>query len=536
MVFLPYKFQTIVTMEQNKEHNKNNTDDQKVYRVIIVGGGFAGLGAAIKLKEAGIEDFILLEKAAEMGGVWRENTYPGCACDVPSALYSYSFAQNPAWSRVFAEQKEIKQYLFDVADRYDVMPHVRLNCEALKAEWSDAEHCWVIQTPQGELRSQFAILACGPMHEPVLPKVKGIDGFKGEIFHSSQWRHDLDLTGKRVAVIGTGASAIQFVPQIQPIVENLTVFQRTAQWILPKSDMPLVTPLRALFKLLPVTQQLMRGSVYGIFETINGGIQSPSAMKQFQKLAQWHLNHHIKDRALRAKLTPNFIIGCKRILQSNNWYPSLAQSNVDVIASGLVEIQGNTLIASNGERTEADVIILGTGFEIAEPPIANRVYNRFGQRMSEVWQGSPEGYMGTMVADCPNGFLMFGPNVAVSSSAFIIIEAQLNYIVDALKQAIELDIQTIETDPLVTQLFNEKVQAALQTTVWNQGGCQSYFIDRNGRNSTVWPWTTFKLREQMHHFNLEEYRVDYQIDRQTENEIEAEDLDVGHTEAEKAET
>ena len=232
-------------------------------------------------------------------------------------------------------------------------------------------------------------------------------------------------------------------------------------------------------------------------------------MRKFQKLAQWHLNHYIKDKTLRAKLTPNFIIGCKRILQSNNWYPSLAQPNVDVIASGLAEVQGNVLIASNGERAEADVIILGTGFEIAEPPIANRVYNRFGQRMSEVWQGSPEGYMGTMVADCPNGFLMFGPNVAVSSSAFIIIVAQLNYIVDALKQAIELDIQTIETDPFVMQLFNEKVQAALQKTVWNTGGCQSYFIDRNGRNSTVWPWTTFKLKEQMHRFNLEEYRIDY---------------------------
>ena len=495
-------------MKAMEANNKTN-NDPNFYRVIVVGGGFAGVGATIKLKEAGIEDFILLEKAHEMGGVWRENTYPGCACDVPSALYSYSFAPNPAWSRVFAEQKEIKQYLFDVVEHYDVMPHVRLNCEALKAQWCDVENCWIIQTAQGELRSQFAILACGPMHEPVLPKVKGIEDFKGEIFHSSQWRHDLDLTGKRVAVIGTGASAVQFVPQIQPLVENLTIFQRTAQWILPKSDMPLVKPLRTLFKLLPITQQLMRGSVYGIFETINGGIQSTAAMREFQKLAQWHLNHYIKDKTLRAKLTPNFIIGCKRILQSNNWYPSLAQPNVDVIASGLAEVQGNVLIASNGERAEADVIILGTGFEIAEPPIANRVYNRFGQRMSEVWQGSPEGYMGTMVADCPNGFLMFGPNVAVSSSAFIIIEAQLNYIVDALKQAIELDIQTIETDPFVMQLFNEKVQAALQKTVWNTGGCQSYFIDRNGRNSTVWPWTTFKLKEQMHRFNLEEYRIDY---------------------------
>lgn len=494
------------------DQHKNNSNGQNFYKIIIVGGGFAGLGAAIKLKEAGIEDFILLEKASEMGGVWRENTYPGCACDVPSALYSYSFEQNPSWSRVFAPQAEIKQYLLDVVDKYQVMPYVKLNHEALEAKWSDQQQCWIIQTNHGELRSQFTILACGPMHEPVLPNVNGIQDFKGEIFHSSQWRHDLDLTGKRVAVIGTGASALQFVPQIQPKVQQLTVFQRTAQWVLPKSDMPLLAPVRAMFKLLPLTQQLMRGSVYGIFETINGGIQSPAAMKQFQKLAKWHLNFQIKDPVLREKLTPNFIIGCKRILQSNHWYPALAQKNVDVIASGLTEVKGNRLIAENGESCEADVIILGTGFEIAEPPIANRVYNRFGQKMSDVWQGSPEGYMGTMVENCPNGFLMFGPNVAVSSSAFIIIEAQLNYIMDALKQAIRLNLQTIEPNPVISRQFNEKVQAALQSTVWNKGGCQSYFIDRNGRNSTVWPWTTFKLREKMKQFNLSEYLIDYTPD------------------------
>ena len=504
---------------QNSLKKETNSNPKSFYKVIIVGGGFAGLGAAIKLKEAGIEDFILLEKASEMGGVWRENTYPGCACDIPSALYSYSFEQNPSWTRVFAPQAEIKQYLFDVVDKYNVMPHVKLNHEALDAKWSDDEGCWIIRTPQGELRSQFAILACGPMHEPVLPKVKGIENFKGDIFHSSQWRHDIDLTGKRVAVIGTGASAIQFVPQIQLIVKQLTVFQRTAQWILPKSDMPLFSPVRSLFKFLPLTQQLMRGSLYGVFETINGGIQSPAAMKQFQKVAQWHLNHHIKDSKLREKLTPNFIIGCKRILQSNNWYPSLAQHNVDVIASGLAEVKGNTLIAADGESCEADVIILGTGFEIAEPPIANRVYNRFGQKMSEVWQGSPEGYMGTMVADCPNGFLMFGPNVAVSSSAFIIIEAQLGYIVDALKQAIQSGIHTIEPNPEITAQFNEKVQAALQTTVWNKGGCQSYFIDRNGRNSTVWPWTTFKLRERMKRFNLKEYWIDHKVEKKVKEQV-----------------
>lgn len=495
-----------------------NTKSKAVafYRVIVIGGGFAGLGAAIKLKEAGIHDFILLEKADELGGVWRENTYPGCACDVPSALYSYSFEPNPSWSRVFAGQAEIKQYLQNTALKYQVMPHVHFNHEALAATWSDAKQCWFIKTNQGELHSQFAIMACGPMHEPVIPDVKGLKDFKGEIFHSSRWRHDLDLTGKRVAVVGTGASAIQFIPQIQPLVKQLTVFQRTPHWVLPKSDMPLPAPLQTVFKYLPVTQSLMRGSVYGIFESLNGGLQSNVAMRQVQRIAEFHIKQGIKDPELRGKVTPNYVIGCKRILQSNEWYPALAQPNVEVVAATLSEVKDNQLFTSDGHCVEADVIILGTGFEVAEPPIAQRVFNRHGQSMSEVWQGSPEGYMGTMVADCPNGFLMFGPNIAVSSSAFIIIEAQLAYIIDALKQAIHQNIQTIEVDPVRMARFNQRVQVALKTTVWNKGGCQSYFIDRNGRNSTVWPWTTFKMRQQLSHFNLNEYLIDRQVEPQTD--------------------
>ncbi len=493
--------------------HSNATTPPHVHEVIVLGGGFAGLGAAIKLREAGITDFVLLEKAGELGGVWRENTYPGCACDVPSALYSYSFAPNPSWSRVFAGQTEIKRYLQDTAERYGVMPHVRLHHEALASHWSDAESCWVISTHQGEFRARFAIMACGPMHEPVMPDVPGLDGFTGEIFHSSRWRHDLDLRGKRVAVIGTGASAIQFVPQIQPQVAHLTVFQRTPHWVLPKMDQSLPSLVQSLFKRLPLAQLALRGTVFGIFETLNGGMQSKSAMKQFQRLGLLNLRMAVKDPALRRKLTPNYIIGCKRVLQSSEWYPALVQPNVDVVASALRAVDGNTLIAADGSRHEVDVIILGTGFEIAEPPIAKRVHGRDGRSMAEVWNGSPEGYMGTMVAGCPNGFLMFGPNIAVSSSAFLIIEAQLAYIMDALKQARTQGIATIEAHPERIAEFNARVQEALQETVWNSGGCSSYFIDRNGRNSTVWPWSTLEMRRQLSHFNLDEYLIDQPINQ-----------------------
>ncbi len=481
-----------------------------IHQVIILGGGFAGIGAAIKLREAGITDFVLLEKASELGGVWRENTYPGCACDVPSALYSYSFAPNPKWSRVFAGQAEIKQYLQDVADKHDVMRHVKFQHEALSAGWSDAASCWLIQTSQGEFRARFVIMACGPMHEPALPQVPGLDSFSGEIFHSSQWRHDIDLKGKRVAVVGTGASAIQFVPAIQPMVAQMTVFQRTPHWVLPKMDQALPPLIQALFKRLPLVQKAVRGGIYGIFETLNGGMQSVAAMKQFQRLALLNLKLTVNDPELRRRLTPNYVIGCKRVLQSSDWYPALIKPNVNVVSSALAQVQGNTLIAADGSQCEADVIIMGTGFEIAEPPIAKRIFNRHGESMADVWQGSPEGYMGTMVADCPNGFLMFGPNLAVSSSALIIIEAQLAYIIDAIRQAQAQDITSIEIDPVRTAEFNDRVQAALQDSVWNKGGCSSYFIDRNGRNSTVWPWTTLEMRRQLSRFNLDEYIVNKQ--------------------------
>lgn len=477
---------------------------------IILGGGFAGLGAAIKLREAGIENFLLLEKANELGGVWRENTYPGCACDVPSALYSYSFAPNPAWSRVFAGQVEIKRYLQDTAERQGVLPYVRFQHEALKAYWSDAESCWIIETNQGEFRARFAIMACGPMHEPVLPKVQGLGSFEGEIFHSSRWRHDIDLRGKRVAVIGTGASAIQFVPEIQPLVKHLSVFQRTPHWVLPKMDQTLPPLVQRLFKHLPLAQLAVRGAVFGIFETLNGGMQNIAAMKQFQRLALFNLRRTVKDPELRQRLTPNYVIGCKRVLQSNQWYPALVQKNVDVISSALAEVRGKTLIAADGSEHEVDVIILGTGFEVAEPPIAKRVFNRYGVSMADVWQGSPEGYLGTMVADCPNGFLMFGPNIAVSSSAFLIIEAQLAYIVDAITQARAQGITSIETNPERMAEFNRRIQSALQNSVWNRGGCSSYFIDRNGRNSTAWPWTTLEMRRQLSRFNLDEYLINQQ--------------------------
>lgn len=484
------------------------TNNEK-FQVVVIGAGFAGIGAAIKLQEAGFTDLVVLEKSNEIGGVWRANTYPGCACDVPSALYSYSFAPNPHWSRVFAPQQEIKEYIQDVAKKFDVEKYVRFGYEMLESAWDTQAQHWVIKTNNGSIYARFVIMAGGPMHEPVLPQIEGIETFKGISFHSAGWNHNFDLTGKKVAVIGAGASAIQFVPEIQPKVEKLILFQRTPQWVLPKMDQSLPKLAHTLFKFLPVTQRLTRYGVYSVFESLNSSMHHPKLVEQIEKLAKWNIKLGVKDPVLRQKLLPDFTIGCKRILQSNQWYPALAQPNVSVLRCGVKEINGNILIASDGTKHEVDTIIFGTGFEVSNPPIAKKIRNKNGKTMDEVWQGSAKGYLGTVVEDCPNAFVMFGPNIAVSSSALIIIEAQLAYIVDMLKKTYSKNIATIQIRKDVLDSYNEEVQTALKNTVWNTGGCSSYFIDKNGRNSTLWPWTTFEMRSRMAQCNLQDYEISF---------------------------
>ncbi|WP_035366188.1 flavin-containing monooxygenase [Acinetobacter calcoaceticus] len=484
------------------------------FQVVIIGAGFAGLGAAIKLQEAGFTDFVVLEKAHEIGGVWRANTYPGCACDVPSALYSYSFVPNPKWSRVFAPQQEIKEYIQDVAKKFDVEKYVRFGYEMLESAWDSQAKHWVINTNNGPIHAQFVIMAGGPMHEPVLPKIEGIKTFEGVSFHSAEWNHNFDLTGKKVAVIGAGASAIQFVPEIQSKVEKLVLFQRTPQWVLPKMDQTLPKFAHTLFKFIPITQKLTRYGVYGIFESLNSSMHHPKLVEQIERLAKLNIKLGVKDPVLREKLLPDFTIGCKRILQSNRWYPALSQPNVNVLRSGVKEVQGNILIASDGTKHEVDAIIFGTGFEVSNPPIAKQIRNKDGKRMDEVWQGSAKGYLGTVVEGCPNAFVMFGPNIAVSSSALIIIEAQLAYIIDTLKKVRKDEIATIEIRKEVLDKYNDEVQAALKNTVWNTGGCSSYFIDQNGCNSTLWPWTTFEMRARLAKCNLGDYTISFKRNSQ----------------------
>ena len=472
---------------------------------LIIGAGISGVGAAIRLMDAGMYDFLLLEKHHDVGGTWRDNTYPGCECDVPSNLYSYSFEPNNSWSKVFAGQEEILSYVRNTAGRYKVLPRVKFGITVEDAVWDEANKQWQLHTDQGLYLANKVISCAGYLHEPVLPNIPGLDQFEGEVFHSSRWNHQAELSGKRVAVIGTGASAIQFVPKIQPQVKQLTLFQRTPQWILPKPNYA-TSKLRQQLLKLPFTATVARTMAYTELEAFGIGFRKPSILKRLQSLAKLHINSRIKDPTLRAKLTPDYTLGCKRVLLSNDYYPALAKDNVDVHASGVTAVEGNSLIAADGSRCEADVIILGTGFHVSDVPIAKRVRGASGKTMNEIWQGSPEAYRGTTLSDFPNFFLVLGPNLAIGhNSAFIVIEAQLDYIMGALKEMRKNHTQRLEVSHIAQQKYNDTVQQALQSTVWNTGGCSSYYIDQNGKNSIGFPWSTITLKKLLAKFDAKAY-------------------------------
>lgn len=485
-----------------------------IYDSFIVGAGISGLCAAYKMKKAGYHDFKIIEKASRVGGTWRENTYPGCGCDVPSSLYSFSFAPSSKWSHLFARQPEILEYLEDVSKEFGIEELIEFGTELDNAQWDEQRHVWVLDTTangkQTQTLARTVVFATGPITEAQIPNLPGLDGFKGEMFHSANWNHDYDLTGKRVAVIGTGASAIQFVPQIQPKVKSLHVFQRTAPWVLPKPDMNLGDTSKQVIDALPVIQKTWRKAVAQSLNVINFGLRNPAALKPVSTAAKQLLRLQIKDSDLRKAVTPDFTLGCKRILFANNYYPALQAENANLIPHGLVEVDGNTVIAANGERHEVDVIIWGTGFEVSHPPIGRKVINANGERLSDLWKDtSPEAYLGATMKDVPNAFLVLGPNVLVYDSFIGLAEAQLDYIIDGLKKIKARGISRLTINPAVLKAHNDKVQKHLKGTVFNSGGCKSYYLDQNGRNFAAWPWSLKALKKRLSKFRVADYDVQY---------------------------
>jgi cation diffusion facilitator CzcD-associated flavoprotein CzcO len=479
------------------------------HRVAIVGTGFAGLGMAIRLKQEGEDDFVLLERAGDIGGTWRDNTYPGCRCDVPSHLYSFSFAPNPNWSSTFSPQGEILDYLKDCAEHFGVLPHVCFETELESAEWDGDEGLWRIETSTGPMTANFLVAAQGPLSEPALPDVPGLEDFEGTAFHSARWDHDHDLTGERVAVVGTGASAIQFVPEIQPKVGKLHVFQRTAPWVIPHRNRPLTGWERALYRLFPPAQRAMRAGIYWARELFVLLYRHRPVNRLLEQLPLRHMHSQIKDRELRRKLMPGYSMGCKRILPTDEWYPALAQPNVEVVTGGVTEVRPHSVVAEDGTEREVDTIIFGTGFHVTDVPIADRVTGRHGRTLAETWNGSMSAYKGTTVAGYPNLFFLVGPNTGLGHTSIVfMIESQITYVLDALRTLRARGAATLEVREEAQAAYNAELDRMTRGTVWVTGGCTSYYIDRNGHNSALWPTYTWPFRRQLRRFEPAAYALD----------------------------
>ncbi|MGH3794296.1 MAG: flavin-containing monooxygenase [Pseudonocardiaceae bacterium] len=483
--------------------------EQTHHHVIVVGTGFAGLGMAIRLRQQGMTDFVVLERAGDLGGTWRDNSYPGCACDVPSHLYSFSFELNPSWSRSFSSRHEIWDYLRHCTDSYGVRPHIRFQHEMLDAAWDHARRRWRVCTSRGELTCDVLITGTGALSDPAVPNLPGLDSFQGAVFHSARWDHDYDLRDQRVAVVGTGASAIQFVPQIQPAVASLTIFQRTPPWILPRGDRNNSGFERTLYSAVPSLQRLARAGIYWSRElTVPGFTNNPRLLKIAELMARRHLRRQVPDAALRAKLTPDYTIGCKRILLSDDYLPALTKPNVDVVDSGIAEVGPDWVRATDGTRSEADAIVFGTGFHVTDMPVATRLHGRDGRSLADAWSGGVQAHRGTTVAGFPNLFILVGPNTGLGHSSMIyMIECQLAYTIDALRYLRRSGATAVEVRPEAQAAYNDAIQSRMGRTVWKAGGCVSWYLDEQGRNTTLWPTFTWRFRQATRNFRPHEYLV-----------------------------
>jgi cation diffusion facilitator CzcD-associated flavoprotein CzcO len=482
-------------------------------RVAIIGSGFGGLGAAIRLKQHGIDDFIIFERAGDVGGTWRDNTYPGCACDVESHLYSFSFAPNPDWTRSFSPQPEIWSYLKRCARDFGVLPHIRFHEEVRESVWDEAAQHWRIETSQGSYTASVLVLASGALSAPVVPRLPGLDGFQGKAFHSARWDHDYDLTGRRVAVIGTGASAIQFVPEIQPKVAKLHLFQRTPPWIIPRHDRALSEFEHRLFRRFPAVQRTARYSIYLFRELFLLGFRHPWLTAQVERMARRHLERSIPDPQFRAKLLPDYSIGCKRILISNDYLPSLIRPNVELVTEGIAEVRSHSIVDRSGVERPVDAIIFGTGFLATDPPLAKHIRGRDGRTLSDVWAGSPQAHVGTTVAGFPNLFILLGPNTGLGHNSVVyMIEAQIEHLLATLSHMWRHGASAIEPRPEAQSAFVAEVQRRMEGTVWIAGRCASWYLDSTGRNSTLWPDFSWRFRRRAERLKADEYVLSFPPD------------------------
>ncbi|MGH3500628.1 MAG: flavin-containing monooxygenase [Nocardioidaceae bacterium] len=478
--------------------------------VVVIGTGFAGIGMGIKLKQAGRDDFVILEKDDDLGGTWRDNTYPGCCCDVPSYLYSFSFEQNPYWSRMFAPAEEIWDYLRHCVERYGLAPHIRYDAEVTGARFDQTVGTWDVEVNGFEtVRARALVAGVGALHMPTTPDLPGLDSFAGTTFHSAHWRHDHDVTGRKVAVVGTGASAIQLVPAIAPDVEHLDLYQRSAAWVTPRPDRPVSTKEQRLYAKHPMAQRVVRDLIYWMLEARGTGFAlTPKAMTFLERQATRHLANQVPDPELRAKLAPDYQIGCKRILLSDDYYPSLTRDNVDVITDGIAEVRPHGIVGTDGVEREADTIVFGTGFEVSGNLTHMKIVGRDGLELNDVWARRGIGaHLGITMAGFPNLFLLLGPNTGLGhTSVVFMIEQQVKYVMQALDLLDRTGASYVDVRADTEQSFLDRTQLRLADTVW-QSGCKSWYIDENGRNFTIWPHFTWKYWMETRRLKPSDYEV-----------------------------
>jgi cation diffusion facilitator CzcD-associated flavoprotein CzcO len=486
---------------------------------LVVGAGFAGLCAAIKLDEAGERDVVVIERGSDVGGTWRDNTYPGAACDVPSQLYSYSFAPNPDWSMSFSPQPEIQAYIRRVARGSGVLDRFVFDTSVDDARWDADRQRWLVRTTDRAGRTtayaaRTVISGAGGLSEPRLPDIEGIGSFGGTLFHSAQWDHDTDLTGKRVAVIGTGASAIQIVPAIQPEVGHLDVYQRTAPWVMPRHDRRYSALERAALRHVPGLQQVYREAIYwGRESYVLPFTRFPQVLAPVQQVAKRNIARAITDPELRAKVTPDFRMGCKRILLSNTYYPALAADNADVVTDRIARVTATGIVTRDADGTETerpvDVIVVATGFHTTELPITEHITGREGHTLAAQFdERGMSAYKGTTVPGFPNLFFIVGPNVGLGHSSMVfMIESQVAYVVDAVRTMRAHDYATVEVTEDAERAWHADVQQRMGRTVWSTGGCASWYLDKHGHNTTLWPRATFTFRALTRRFDVAAYRV-----------------------------
>ncbi|WP_029113493.1 NAD(P)/FAD-dependent oxidoreductase [Mycobacterium sp. URHB0044] len=477
-------------------------------RALIIGTGFSGLGMAIALQRQGV-DFLLLEKADEIGGTWRDNTYPGCACDIPSHMYSFSFEPKADWRHMWSFQPEIFDYLKGVADKYGLRRYVRFNSHVERAHWDDDEQSWHVFTDAGkEYVAQFLVSGAGGLHIPLIPDIEGIDEFRGAAFHSAQWNHDVDLTGKRVAVIGTGASAIQIVPAIVEDVAELHVYQRTPAWVMPRPNNAFPEWMRRMFATVPGTRALMRDGIYWIHEAVGFAMtREPRLLKIGELMGRWNIRRSVKDRELRRKLTPNYRAGCKRILNSDTYYGAIADPRTQVITEGIARMTPDGIVTTDGREHPVDVVVFATGFHVTDSYTYVDIKGSNGEDLVDRWNREGiQAHRGIAVAGMPNLFFLLGPNTALGhNSVVFMIESQIRYVAKAIAAVDKSGARALAPTRRAQDEFNAELQGDLATTVWNTGGCRSWYLDDHGVNRTLWSGMTWQYWLATRRFRRSEY-------------------------------